>query len=259
MFFAAHLGDPAAAWGKIKDTVRSAAGEEEYAQMQSDISKFEGETGLSLKDDILSSLTGEIGFVMPFVRAWSTTTVVMPVRGPESLLEDGLMMFCGVRDRERCAMSIERVLSAADIQLQQMEHRGVNVYQIPALSSSEVPVGYMFADDLLIFGSFQRLSQVLINEEPPLIVSEKFAHISSQLPQQLGLLYYVDLGKAEELLLRASPEIQPEDDIALLQTLGSIGGTLIHDGEGLKARSIGTPGGSWLETIGHLVNLMSNE
>jgi hypothetical protein len=47
--------------------------------------------------------------------------------------------------------------------------------------------------------------------------------------------------------------------MALLQTLGSIGGTLVHDGEGLKARSIGTPGGSWLETIGHLVNLMSNE
>jgi len=249
VFFAAHLGDPAAVWGKINDAMRSAAGEEEHAQMQSDISRFEQGTGLSLKDDILSSLTGEIGFAMQFPE------VIKPVESPKSLLEDGLMLFCGVKDHDRCAMSIERILSVADVQFRQMVYRGVKVYQIHALSNSEVPVGYMFAGDLLIFGNFQKF-EALINEEPPLMVSESFAQVVSQLPQQSGLLCYIDLGRIEEILLRINPQTQHEGDMPRMQTLGSIGGTLIYDGEGLEARSIGTPVKSWLETIGNLAYLL---
>jgi hypothetical protein len=258
MFFAVHLDDPAVLWEKTEEAIINVIGEEEYAGMQTDISRFERQTGLSLKDDILLSLTAEIGFAI------SVPEVMRPMEGPESLLEDGLMMFCGVKDCERCAMSIERILSAADVQIRQMEYKGVTVYQIPALSGPEVPVGYMFAGDFLIFGNFQKLEN-LINEEPPLVVSEKFAQINSQFPQQLGLLSYVDLGKVEELLLRTgkmailqetNPENPPEDDTPRPQTLGSIGGTLICDGEGLKAKSVGTPEKNWLETVGRLATLL---
>ena len=249
IFFAAHLGDPPAAWGKIKRAIGNVVDEEDYAQMQNGISRFEREVGLSLSDDMLSSLTGEMGFAMPFPE------VTKSMEDSGSLLENGLTVFCGVKDREKCTMSIERVLSAADVQFQQMEYKGVTVYQIHAPRDSEVPVGYMFASDLLIFGNLQRLGDI-IDQEPPLMASDKFAQISSQFPQQLGLLGYVDLGEMEKLLLRANAKNQSEDDIAHLQAPGSIGGTLIHDREGLKARSMGTPGRSWLETIGSMMNLL---
>jgi hypothetical protein len=141
---------------------------------------------------------------------------------------------------------------------------------------------------MLIFGNFEKL-EAIINEAPPLVASEEFAQINSHLvspsqalesprtrgseqrgktvasvpvarnsegPEYSGLLCYVDLKKTGEMLLRRGSRVQSGDDIARLQTLGSIGGTLIHDEEGLKARSVGTPGKSWLETIGDLADLL---
>jgi hypothetical protein len=246
IFFTVHFGDLKVAWENLKNSIRITLGEENYDQMQKGISEFEHDTGLSLEDDILSSLTGEVGFVLTFPE------VVKPLRGPEFLLQDGFMIFCGVKDRERCAMSIQRILSAMRAELQQSEYKGATVYQIPAPDGSEYPHGYMFAGDMLVFGSFQKL-EALINEAYPLAASEGFAGIAPQLPQHRGLLYYVNLEKMQELMLKVMPEIQ--DDMTS-ETLGSIGGTMIYDGEGLKFRSIGTPGKSWLETIGSLMDFV---
>ncbi len=250
LFFAAHLGDPVLAWENILNAVRNVMGERGHVLTA--ISEFERQTGLNVRDDVLSSLTGEVGFVV------SVPEIMKSVVSPISLVENGLMMFCGVKDREKCLTSIQRILSAADFQLEQMEHKGVMVYHIPALSGMETPIGYMFADDLLIFGDLQRLEH-LINEEPPLMVSDEFAQINSQFPEQLGLLFCVDLKKIGELLLMTNPRIQPEDDIVRLQTLGSTGGIVIYEREGLKAKTISTTGKSWLETIGDLAYLLIHE
>lgn len=246
IFFTVHFGDLETAWENLKNSIRITLGEENYDQMQRGVSEFEHDTGLSLEDDILSSLTGEAGFALTFPE------VVKPLRGPEFLLQDGFMVFCGVKDRERCAMSIQRFLSAMRAELRQTEYKGVTVYQVPAPDGSEYPHGYTFAGDMLVFGSFQKL-EALINEAYPLAVSEGFAGIAPQLPQQMSLLYYVNLEKMQELMLKAMPEIQ--DDMTS-ETLGSIGGMLNYDGEGLKVRSIGTPGKSWLETIGGLMDFL---
>ncbi len=246
IFFTVHFGDLKTAWENLKNSIRITLGQENYAQMERGISEFEHDTGLSLEDDILSSLTGEVGFALTFPE------LVKPLRGPEFLLQDGFMIFCGVKDRERCATSIQRILSAARAELQQTEYKGVTVYQIPAPDSSEYPHGYTFAGDMLVFGSFQKL-EALIDEAYPLAASEGFAGIASQLPQQMGLLYCVNMEKMQELMLRAMPEIQ--DDMTS-ETPGSIGGTMNYDGEGLKFRSIGTPGKSWLETIGGLMDFL---
>lgn len=252
IFLAVHLGDTVSAWEKILDTIIGVMGEQDYAPIQSEISEFERETGLSIKDDILSSLTGEAGFTV------SVPEIMRSVDSPISFVENGLMVFCGVKDREKCLMSIQRILSAVGFQLEQMEYKGVTVYQVPALSGLENPIGYIFAGDLLIFGDLQRLEH-LINEEPPLVVSDEFSQINSHFPEQTGLLCYVDLKKVGELLLMTNPRIQPEDDIARLKMLGSIGGMLTYEGEGLKGRSISTAGKSWLETIGDLAYLLIHE
>ncbi len=247
IFVAMNLGDPSAAWEKFGQAVRNVMGEENYIQMQSEIAEFEQETALSLKDDILSLLTGEIGFAMP------VSGITRLGAGPEQLMEGGLVAFCGVRDREQCASSIEKILSNAGIQLQQTEYSGTTIHHSPEQSSLNSP-GYAFIGDLLIFGSVQTL-QAIINEEMPLVVSEKFAAINSQLPQHLGLMYYIDMQRIGEMLLGAIPGSQSVDDVIRLQTLGSTGGTLIYDGEGLEVRTVGTPARNWLEAIGILAEL----
>jgi len=250
-FFAAHLGDPASVWDMVKNGIRNVMGEKEYGDMQSSISEFEWETGLSLNNDILSSLTGEAGFSMPL-----SAIIGIATGGPTAMFRGGFMMFFGVADREKCATSIEKILSAASVQTQQTEYKGVKIHEILALSSTEFPVGYIFAGDLLIFGNFKRL-EAIINEEPPLVVSEAFASINSRLPWQPGLIWYMDLESSVEMLWQMGLLKQFEEYTERLKTLGSVGGGMMQDGEGLKASWSGTLGASWLETIGEIAALLN--
>jgi hypothetical protein len=240
MFLAMNLGDLSAVWDKLMDSMRSVIGEENYAQMQGDITEFEQGTTLNLRDDIFSSLTGEVGIAMrvPDVRDLG-------------MIKDSPVIFCGVRDSEQCAMSIGKILSQRGGQTRQVGYGSATVY---LLDDSENPPGYTFTDDMLIFARVQSLKHI-IDGEPPLAVSEKFAWINSRLAQRPGLMYYMDLEKVGEMLLTASPRAGAGDDVLHLQKLGSTGGILIHDGEGLKINSVGTPGVSWLETIGDLLEL----
>jgi len=250
-FFAMHLGDPMVVWEMVTNSVRNVMGEREYGDMQSSISEFEWETGLSLNSDILSSLTGEVGFSMPLAAIIGITA-----GGPTAMFRGGFMMFCGVADREKCATAIEKIFSAASIQTQQKEYKGVKIHEIFALSSMEFPVGYMFAGDLLIFGNFKRL-EAIINEEPPLVVSEAFFSINSRLPWQPGLIWYMDLKSAVEMLWQLGLLNQPEEYIERLKALGSVGGGMSQDGEGLRVSWSGTLGTSWLETIGEIAALLN--
>ncbi len=233
IFAVMNLGDPTAAWEKLMESARSVMDEEDYIQMQNDFAAFERETALSLKDDILSTLTGEIGFAM---------TLPETVHG---VAVNDRMFFCGVRDNELLTMSVERILSEGGNQLQRVEYNGITIYGISSMSYPERPVGYIFADELLIFSGIKTLERI-IDEEPPLVVSEKFSQVSSQLPPP-GLMCYIDLEKVGERLLMG--------DMMRLRMLGAIGGTLINDGEGMRIKLVGTPAGSWLKTIGDLVEL----
>ena len=112
----------------------------------------------------------------------------------------------------------------------------------------------MFAGDLLVTGSIQKL-QSIIDEEPPLVVSEKFAGISSQLPEQIGFMYYMNLERMIEPLLMKNKSAFSEDDTTHLRTLGAIGGALVFSEEGLKFRSVGVPNRSSLEILGDLVEV----
>ena len=60
----------------------------------------------------------------------------------------------------------------------------------------------------------------------------------------------------QNLLFAANPEAQSDADITRSIPLGSIGGTLTYDGEGLKAESTGTPGNNWLETTGSMFHAL---
>ena len=245
IFLAANVGDPTLTWDKLGDAVKEFMGEDAHAQMQNEITEFERETALNLRDDIIASLAGEIGLAMP------ASGIMSFASGMEQLMAEGLVFFFGVKDRDRCAMSIGQVLAP---QPQPIEYKGVKICHIVDPSGSNGLAGYAFVGDLLVFGSVQTL-QSIIDEAAPLAVSEKFARINSQLPQRLGLMYYIDLERIGQLFLGANANIQPGDSIMSLQTLGSTGGTLVYDGNGLKIKTVGTPSGNWLKAMGILAEL----
>lgn len=245
IFLAMNLGDLTVAWNGFWESMRVVIGEEEYADSQIAIAEFEQRTATDIRDDLLSSLTGEIGIAMP------VASLMNIADGPEQMVEYGLMLFCGVIDREQCAMSIERMLSVFEIYIQPAEYNGTKIYYVPTPN----PTGYTFIEDMLIFGNIQSLESV-IAEEPPVIVSEEFAEIASRLPQRPGLMYYVNMTKIGELLLMANPEIQPDDYMIRLKAMGSTGGTLLYDGEGLKGKSVGTPDQSWFEALDALAQIL---
>jgi uncharacterized protein DUF3352 len=228
----------------LMDVVRDLMGEDAHAEMQSEIAEFERETALSLRDDIIASLAGEIGLAMP------ASGIMSFASGMEQLMIDGLVFFFGVKDRDGCAMSIERILAEGG-QPQPTEYKEVKIYHI---ADPDGVAGYAFIGDLLIFGSVQTL-QSIIDEAAPLAVSEEFASINSQLPQRLGLMYYLDLERVGQLFLGAKADTQPVDDVMSLQTLGSTGGTLVYDGNGMKIKTVGVPSGNWLKAVGILAEL----
>ena len=242
IFIAMNLGEPTAAWELLMESARSVMDEEDYNQMQDDFAAFERETALSLKDDMLSNLAGEIGLAM---------SIPETIHGAPA---NDYTFFFGVKNAEQLTTSIERIMSEGGNQLQRVEYKGVTIYGISSMGNPGRPVGYIFADDLLIFSGINTLERI-IDGEPPLVVSEKFSQVSSQLPQPPGLTCYIDLERLGERLLMADPNIQQEDDLMRLKMLGAISGTLIHDGEGIRARLTGTPAGSWLKTIGDLAEL----
>jgi len=244
IFLAANVGDPTLTWDRFGDAVRELMGEDAHAQMQSELAEFERDTALSLRGDLIASLSGEIGLAMP------ASGIVSFGSGMEQLMDEGLVFFFGVKDREQCSMSIERILAAGG-QPQATEYKEVKIYHI---ADPDGLAGYAFIGDLLVFGSVQTLESI-IDEAAPLVVSEKFARINSQLPQRLGLMYYIDLERLGQLFLGAKADIQPVDDVMSLQTLGSTGGTLVYDGNGLKIKTVGIPSGNWLEAMGILAEL----
>jgi len=111
IFAVMHTGDPIRSWESIKKAIKDTVDANDYQLIESEFMEFERETGLNLQNDILAALTGEIGFYFPF-SAFAGT-----MGNFDYLLKDGLVIFCGVRDRDKIAMSIERALSTSRISL----------------------------------------------------------------------------------------------------------------------------------------------
>jgi hypothetical protein len=241
MFFALNAGDLALTMDTYLEQIKSTMNDEEYSKMQEGISKFETEIGLNLKNDVLMSLTGEFGFAMS----------VDSTEAGLSSLQNGLMLFVGVKDRDKCKMVIERFLSKE--QVERKKYKGIEMTYIPSTTGPEGPMGYAFTGDLLVFSSIKRITSV-INEDVPLVTSERFSQIGSRLPQTYSTLFYLDPSKAMTKL--SVPLSQNEDTMSELQAFGSIGGAVIYDGQGYKMKLTGTQGKSWLEAIGSLVYKM---
>ncbi len=246
IFCALNIGDPEAMWENFKASVRDVAGEEGYAQLQENVSKFESETKLSFKDDFLGMLSGEIGFAIPLPE------VLMPEDDSRFSFGKGLMTFYKINEQSKCIETVEKMFSPA--QVQKTEYKGVKIQYVPFLKGPEGPVGYICVENMLIFSSLKRL-QNLIDEEFPLIVSDDFAQINSSYSDTYGMIFFMDLRK---FLLSINPHLQASDKALMqIQEIGSIGSFMFYDGQEVIIRIYGTQKKSWLETIGNLMNLLS--
>jgi len=240
VFFAINAGDLASIMDKYFDEAKGTMTEDDFNKLQSGFSSFEMETGLNLRNDVLQSLTGEIGFAMSV--------------GPEevaSSLQSGIFAFIGVKDRDKLRMVIERLLSKE--QVEKTQYKGVDITFISSTTGPEGPMGYAFAGDLLVFSSVKKIMS-LIDEDVPLVASERFSQIGSRLTEPYSTLFYFDLSKVMSKV--PTPLSQNENAMAEIQSFGSIGGAVTYDGQGYKMKLTGTQGKSWLEVIGDIVNTM---
>jgi len=238
VFFAVNAGDLASSMDTYFEQIRSTMSEEEYTKIQGTISGFEAQTGLNLRNDVLTSLTGEFGLAMSF--------------GPENAgmsLQNGIMVFVGVKDRDKCKMLIERLLASQEVE--RTNYKDVEITSMTSTTGPEGPMGYAFTGDLLVFSSVKKITSI-IDGEVPLITSERFAKISKRLPESYSALLYFDPSKT--LTKLSAPLSQNENTMSEIQAFGSIGGAITFDGQGYKMKLTGDEGKSWLDTIGDLLS-----
>lgn len=245
IFFALTASDIASAWDIYLDQLRNSLDIEQYSKFQETISNFEMGLGLNLKNDVLSSITGEFG-----------VSVSMPKAEGESFSPtSGLLLFLGIKDREKCQLIVEKILVGK--QIEKTQYKNVDIYHIKSLDNPQGLFGYTFAGDLLIFGGMKNL-MAIIDEDTPLIASERFSQIGSRLPQSYAMLFYIDLAKL--LALRAAPLAQGGENWAnMMQSLGSIGGCSVFDGQGYRMKITANQGKSWLEAIGDIISSTRKE
>jgi hypothetical protein len=239
IFLTMNLGDPVEIWEIMNKSLEGITDIEK--------SEFEKGTGLNLKDDILASLTGEVGIAVPLPET------IGFVDGSGSILEGGALIFFGIRDRERCAMALEKILTSVNVPFQQTQYKGVSFNNILPMSASEIPVGYIFAGDLLIFGNFQKLSGI-VDEETPLVASEGFADLGSKFPQNVRAICYFDMKELTDITWKLTKKDVIENSTKL-ELSGQIAGAAERNEEGFKIQSVSTTGKSWLENLGYLLTL----
>lgn len=239
IFFVIVANDIASAWDNYLAQLKNSLEIEQYYKMQDAFSGLEMMTGLKFKDDILSSMTGEFGISISVPKS----------EGENFSPTSGLFLFLGIKDREKCQFVIERLL--ADKGLEKTNYKNVDIFYIRSMNSPVGPFGYTFAGDLLVFGGIKNL-MAIIDEEVPLIASERFSAIGSRLPQSYGMLFYMDLAKL--MALRPATFDQGDENWAnIMQSLGSMGGCSVYDGQGYGMKVTGSQGKSWLDIIGDIV------
>jgi len=242
-FYAFNTGNFVSIWEKLMSNTEKEMSEDEYLGMQNAISQFETGKGINIKNDILDSLTGEVGV------AFGMPDSIGNEGGADSLVQRGIMIFLGVRDRDKINMSIDRLLS--DQPMEQTQYKGVDIRYIKALNTPEGPMGYMFADNLIVLSNMKRLMAV-IDEENPLASSENFAKLGTRLSEPSNGLFFVNL---EGIVSRIPVPDNQLSKTLFLQDMGIIGGSMSFDGEGFRTKITGNQAKSWLDIAGNLVSM----
>lgn len=241
IFYAFNIGSFASLWEKTMESIKKEMSEDEYNNIQSALSQFEMQKGLNIQNDILGSLTGEIGI------AFAIPEPDINANGTGAVVQKGIMIFFGVSNKQKIQMCLERIFS--DKPMDKTQYKGVEIRYMPSMSGDNAPFGYIFADELMVFSNIKSLMKI-IDEENPLVSSESFANINKKLSQSSNALFYIDLKK----IMASLPINQSPESLVSLQEIGAIGGSMAYDGQGIRTYITGDQAKNWLDIIGGVIN-----
>jgi hypothetical protein len=243
IFYAFNTGNFASMWDRFLDSVKNSANKQEYIDIQNGIAKFEIEKGLNIRNDILDSLSGEVGI------AFGMTGLNENPEGTGSLMQSGIMIFLGIRDRDKIKMCIDKLF--ADQPMEKTQYKGVEIRYTPTMSTAQGPFGYIFADDMFVLSNMKRLMAV-IDDEKPLITSESFAELGTRLSGSGNSIFYINLNK----IMSQIPASEGEPSKTMFfKDMGIIAGMMSFDGEGFRTKITGNKSKSWIDIAGEIIDM----
>ncbi|MBD3182708.1 DUF3352 domain-containing protein [Candidatus Poribacteria bacterium] len=243
-FLVFNFDDPSVSWDRIKPIIETVLNEDKYTFMQNMFNNIENESGLNINEDLIASLNGEIGI------STSLRGALNAFRLPEILLEDGFIFFFGLKDRNLCENSLEKLFSYNGYGSGHIEYKSVKIYEVPFSLSPNSPLGYIFAGDLLIFGTLSSFEDI-IEEEPPLVVSEDFLKITSKFPDNPNVLLYLNLENTGFMKYILSLDQQNINSKS-----ASVGGTLEYMENGFKVNFVGSGERNFVDRLGYIFVLL---
>jgi hypothetical protein len=259
-----HIGDPAGLLDRGLKLAESFG--KETGEIEGHIQQMEGGLGLNLRDDLLSTLTGEIAVIAMLPKEQ------VDVKGNK--LQMAMQMakmrqavLIGVKDEERLGETVKKLFDLANLEplsLKQYSYKGTEIYTKVVPLDILVPgvafmPSYSFKDSLLIMSNSAEWVQDTIID---MLESPRVTEIQEELSASRVLIYLDAAGIADFVIKQGVIEDTklPEAAQDRLSSLGSIAASLSLGPDGAGIKLISTSDDNWATKIlrGVLVGIYAN-
>ncbi len=221
-------------------------------KIESKIRELEGILGIDLREDLLSTLTGEVTAItiLPEERIDFKTD---KLKAFIELSSAPSVNFIGVKDEKKLSETAKKLLKIVEIEpltLKEESYKGRDIHtKVVPLSATGIalmPV-YTFHDDLLIISNIAesvRYSIDMLESSPVTEIQEKLSDSRVLIYLDVGGVanFVIDQGFAEEVKI-------PEEILAKFSSLGSIAASVSLGPDGAGIRLISTSDDNWATKI----------
>ena len=149
---ALYTGSSLGNLGKLYISVRKLLEEnlpaEAIAELDEGLAEFQKETGMSLVDDVLNHLSGEIGMSLS-IPDLPAALIENPVAGLAKLNEAKLAFFLGLSDGAALVEKLEGKMAETGMSATPTDYKGVSLKLVPVPGSPVMP-GYAVIGDTLV-------------------------------------------------------------------------------------------------------------
>jgi len=258
-----HIGDPAGLLGRGLKVAESLGSE--TAQIEHGIQQMEGGLGLNLREDLLSTLTGEIA-VMAMLPKEQLDVKKNKLQMAMQMAKMRQVVLIGVKDEERLSETAGKLFALANLEplsLKEYSYKGTEIYtkvvplDIIAPGVALMP-SYSFRDGLLIMSNSAEWVQDTID----MLESPRVTEIQEKLSASRVLIYLDAAGIADFVVKQDIIEDTrlPEAAQDKLSSLGSVAASLSLGPDGAGIKLISTSDDNWATKIlrGVLVGIYAN-
>jgi hypothetical protein len=259
-----HIGDPA---GLLDSGLKTAEFlGKETKEIEDQTQQMESGLGLNLRDDLLSTLTGEFAVMAMLPKGQVDLKRNKPVQMAMQIAKVRQVAFIGVKDGERLQETAKKLCNLANLKtlsLGEQSYNGTKIYTKAVPLDMLVPgvaimPSYAFRENLLIASNSAEWVQDAID----MVESSGATEVQEKLSASRVMVYLdaagiadfaVEQGIAEDIGL--SEAVQGK-----LGSLGSIAASLSLDTDGAGIKLISTSDDNWATKIlrGILVSIYAN-